>query len=120
MASGGGSQSKLPGDSKSSGKTSGKQQQTPVVGLEKESLSQSDESKAKRGKCAIVIPKKKHQDLVKSLISTELNTLQSEMRAAVEEQFEDSNFREFIDELFKEDKLMNEIAREHHDSFAAL
>jgi len=76
------------------------------VSLKKESLSQSDESKVKRGKCAKVIPKKKRQDLVKFLISTELNTLRSEMRVTVEEQFEDSNFREFIDELFKEDEPM--------------
>ena len=42
------------------------------------------------------------------------------MCATVEGQFEDSNLRGFIDEIFKEDEPMIEIARKHRDSFAEL
>ena len=89
--------------------------------LVKESSSQSGTSTAKRRKTVSkVIPKKKRQDLVKSLRSTDLNTLRSEMLGAVEEQFGDSDFRDFIDELFKEGEPMMEISRQHRDSFAIL
>ena len=39
------------------------------------------------------IPKKKRQDLLKSLRSVELNNLRAEIRTAVEEQFADSSLR---------------------------
>ena len=42
------------------------------------------------------------------------------MCAAVEEQLGDSNFREIIDELFKEDEPMMETVKQHCDSFAVL
>ena len=58
--------------------------------------------KQKCRKPAKTIPKKKRQDLLKSLRSVDLNSLQAEIRMAVEEQFEDSNLCAFINELFKD------------------
>ena len=66
------------------------------------------------------MPKKMRQDLLKFLGCIELNLLQVEIRTAVEEQFADSKFCEFINELFKEDEPMMEITKQQHDSFALL
>jgi len=94
---------------------SGKRKQT------EESSSQSEVAKGKRRKATSkVIPKKKRQDLVKHLKAIELSTLRIEMHTAVKEQFGDSQFKEFLDELFKEDEPMLEITSQHRNSFAVL
>ena len=86
-----------------------KSRSRPVLQSNEESSSQVDkwcsskqekgdgkEKPPKRHKTTKVIPQKKQNDLVKSLGCIELNTLQAEVRAAVEDQFADSNFCEFI------------------------
>ena len=101
-----------------------KSRSRPVLQSDEESLSQVDkqcsskkekgdgkEKAPKRRKTTKAIPQKKRNDLVKSLRCIELNTLQAEICAAVEDQFADSNFCEFITELFKEDEPMLEITR---------
>ena len=102
---------KVPGD-KGSTQIRSTRKQTSIPVMEKELLL--EESKAKCCKAAKAISKQKCQDLVKSLKSTKLNTLQCEMHATVEEQFEDSNLRGFIDEILKENEPMMKIARQLH------
>ena len=110
-----------------------KSRSRPVLQSDEESSSQVDkwcsskqekrdgkEKPPKRRKTTKVIPQKKQNDLVKSLGCIKLNALQVEIRAAVEDQFADSNFCEFKTELFKEDEPMMEITRQHCDSFALL
>ena len=89
--------------------------------VEEETSSRWEVGKGKRRKpTSKVIPKKKRQDLMKYLRAIELSTLRIEMRTAVEEQFGDGQFQQFLDKLFKEDKPVMEIAAQHRESFAFL
>ena len=90
--------------------------------VEKESSQPAAEpGKGKRRKpTSKVIPKKKHQDLLKHLRAIESNILRIEMRAAVEEQFGEGQYQRFLDELFKQDEPILEIATQHRKSFAVL
>ena len=55
--------------------------------------------------------------MLKSVRSVQLKSFQVEVRTKVEEQFADSNFCEFINELFKEEEPIMQIVRQHQDSF---
>ena len=60
-----------------------------------------------------VMPKKKPQEMLKSVRSIQLNNFQVKVHTAVEEQFVDSNFCEFINELFKEEEPIMQIIRQN-------
>ena len=83
--------------------------------------SRNETVKQKRRKPAVkAMPKKKRQEMLKSVGSVQLNSFQVEVRKAVEEQFADSNFCAFISELFKEEEPIMQILRQHRDSFVLL
>ena len=66
------------------------------------------------------MPKKKWQEMLRSVKCVQLNSFLVEVCTAVEEQFADSNFCEFINELFKEEEPIMQIIRQHRHNFVLL